>query len=227
MPEYINFVVKFTFMKKQFNLFIIIATISISSLTAQTAKKAPTGLGIDAGVGYNMMNLEGTTNSGADTVVRYKLFWVQPCLRIHYDINVKNFGTSNSLKVKTFVGYYTFGGKVKKSDIGEYDIVAFSSIEAGAGITLDFIKMVQVTPMFKAQYVFSANERYIRETSTPAKDVMNITNPFSYNAGLQLRFKYKHFTIGIEGWYGLSDIHKDAGKIAKENNFRLLVGYEF
>ncbi len=227
MRENTKFVIKFHAMKKRFTLYIAIATFCFSTLNAQNTRKVPTGLGIDAGVGYNMMNLEGKTNSGTDTIVRYNLFWVQPCLRIHYDINVKNFGQSNSLKVKTFISYYTFGGKVKKSDIGEYDIVAFSSIEAGAGITLDFIKMFQVSPLFKAQYVFSANERYIRETSKPAKDVMSITNLFSYNAGLQFRFKYKHFTVGIEGWYGLSDIHKDADKIAKENNFRLLVGYEF
>jgi len=214
-------------MKKQFILFMVIATFCFSSLYAQNTKKAPTGLGIDAGIGYNMMNLEGKTNSGVDTISRYSQFWMQPCLRIHYDINVKNFGQSNSLKVKTFVSYYTFGGKLKKSDIGEFDVVAFSSIEAGAGITFDFVKMFQISPLFKAQYIFSANERYIRETSKPAKDVKSTTNPFCYNAGLQFRFKYKHFTVGIEGWYGLSDIHKDADKTAKENNFRLLVGYEF
>jgi hypothetical protein len=214
-------------MKKQFILFIVFTSFCFSSLYAQNTKKTPTGLGIDLGIGYNMMTLDGKTNLGVDTTSHYNQFWMQPCLRIHYDINVKNFGQANSLKVKTFIGYYTFGGKLKRSDIDEFDIVAFSSIEAGAGITLDFIKMFQVSPLFKAQYVFSANERYIREKSKPAKDVINTTNVFCYNAGLQFRFKYKHFTVGIEGWYGLSDIHKDANKTAKENNFRLLVGYEF
>ncbi|HOY30646.1 MAG TPA: outer membrane beta-barrel protein [Bacteroidales bacterium] len=215
-------------MKKQLLLFLCAGFLCLSSLIAQETKKTPAGLGIDAGMGYNMMNLSGKTNSGNDTMVHYNRFWIQPCLRLHYDIRIRDFsGSRNSLKIKTFIGYYTFGGKSKKNDIGEYDIVSFSSIEAGAGLAFDLANMFQITPLVKAQYVITATERYIRETSIPASKINDITNLFSYNAGLQFRFRYKHFTVGIEGWYGLADIHKGTDKKAKENNFRLLIGYEF
>lgn len=208
---------------------LIIISLLISSVAySQDKKKVPAGLGFEAGMGYNMLTLEGKGLSGADTTVHCNSFWMQPSIRLHYDVKVKDFGLkNNSIKLKTFLGYYTFGGKVKVSEAGEYNILSFASIEAGAGPTFDFMDMFQLTPMFKAQYVVSANERYIRETSRPALNIRELTNLFSYNAGLQFRFKYKHFTVGLEGWYGLADIHKDKDKSAKENNFRLLVGYEF
>lgn len=215
-------------MKKQLLLFLCTVFFCLSSLMAQENKKAPAGLGFEAGMGYNMLTLQGKSLSGNDTTVFYKRFWMQPCIRLHYDIRIKDFsGGKSTLKVKTFLGYYAFGGKAKVSDIGEYDIVSLSSIEAGAGLSFDIIEMVQISPLIKGQYVFAASERYIRETAKPSTDIKEQTNLFSYNAGLQLRFKYKHFTIAAEGWYGLADIHKDKSKTAKENNFRILLGYEF
>ncbi len=215
-------------MNKKTPYFIVVLLFFVYSLPAQEVRKTPTGLGIDAGIGYNMFVLHGKTMAGNDSTVFLNRFWMQPCLRLHYDIKIKDFGSGKTiLKVKTFLGYYTFGGKAKVSDIGEYDIVSLSSVEAGAGLSFDFIEMVQISPLIKGQYVFTASERYIRETAKPATDIKDQTNLFSYNFGLQLRFKYRYFTVAAEGWYGLADIHKDKNKTAKENNFRILLGYEF
>jgi len=206
-------------------LFSLIFLFSFSSFS-QEEKKTPTGLGLEAGMGYNMMTLSGTDSTG-NFVSNFNRFWMQPCLRVHYDIKLKEFGKKNSLKVKVFLGYYTFGGKIKLNDKGEFNILSFASIEGGAGLSIDINNMFQISPLFKAQYVMTATERYIRETSHPSTDVKDITNRFCYNAGMQLRFKYRHFTVGLEGWYGLADIHNKSDKIAKENNFRLLIGFEF
>lgn len=215
-------------MRKKIALFIFIGFFCLSSAFAQETKKTPVGLGIDAGMGYNILVRTEKTQSGDDSVNKYNRFWMQPCLRIHYDINVKNFGKSNSLKIKTFLSYYTFGGKIKlPNDKGEYDILSFASIEAGTGLAIDIVNMFQISPMIKGHYVFSPLKRYIRENSRPADNIKKEIVPFGCNIGLQLRFKYKHFTVGAEGWYGLLDILNSPGYTAKESNFRILTGYEF
>jgi len=213
--------------KKTLFLFVAILFF-VYSLPAQQVRKTPTGLGIEAGMGYNIMTRSEKNRSGGDSVNRYNRFWMQPCLRLHYDITVKNFGKSNSLKVKTFLSYYTFGGKFKlPNDKGEYDIYSFASFEAGAGLSVDFNNMFQVSPLIKGHYVFTPLKRYIREITKPADNIKEDVFPFGCNIGVQLRFKYKHFTIGAEGWYGLTDILNSPGYVAKESNFRLMAGYEF
>jgi len=209
-----------------FTIFLIIGFYTLPAFCQET-KKSPAGLGIEMGLGYNMMGLSTKTDSGTFTT-NYRKMWIQPCIRIHYDIKVRDFDTrGNRLKIKTLLSYYTFGGKAEVSDIGEYNIVSFSSLEAGAGLAFEIINMFQLTPMIKGQYVFAANERYIREIRKEPTDIKNQTNLFNYNAGLQFRYRFKHFTIALEGWYGLSDVHKSEAKTARESNYRFLFGYEF
>ncbi|MCK9612883.1 MAG: hypothetical protein PHR81_08330 [Bacteroidales bacterium] len=198
-----------------------------SILFAQEAKKTPVGLGIDLGLGYNTMNETIEKDDGSDSTVKYNCLFIQPCFRLHYDIRVKDFGKSNSLKIKTFLGYYAFGGKIKYGGAGLIDVITLSSIEAGAGLSLDFIEMFQLSPLFKAQYVVLSTKRFVRENPEPPRDIKADIKPFSYNAGFQFRFKYKHFTIAAEAWLGLVDISKKANESIKENNYRLILGYEF
>jgi hypothetical protein len=194
---------------------------------AQETKRSATGFGIEAGVGYNTMNLIVIRTNGSDSLVSLNHFWMQPMLRLHYDIMLKQMGLKNNLFLKVFIGYYTFGGKLKPDESGNTKVLSFGSIEGGAGLCFDINHFFQITPMVKGQYIFSGTERFIGSKPTTPRDVKDITKSFSSNLGLQFRVKLKHITIGAEGWLGLTNFRKSEGKSAKENNYRLLIGYEF
>jgi hypothetical protein len=214
-------------MKKHFYISLFFLTFISYPLLAQEKKKAPAGLGIEAGVGFNTMNMTVKAANGNDSAIALNHLWLQPCLRLHYDVKLKQMGEKNTLFLKTFIGYYTFGGKLKPDVNGNSVVVSLGSIEAGVGLTFDINHFFQVTPMIKGQYIFSASKRFIQTASRTPVDMKNNFTGFSSNAGLQARFKYKHFTLGLEGWLGLSDFHRSMVLSAKENNYRLLIGYEF
>jgi hypothetical protein len=214
-------------MKKYLLVSVFLLSFISNPLWAQDKKQSAKGFGIEAGVGYNSMNWVITARAGGDSAVTLNHFWLQPCLRLHYDIFLKQIGLKSSLKLKPFVGYYTFGGKLKPDDNGYTKIMAFGSIEAGLGLAIDIKDYLQISPMVKAQYIFSAMRRSIEFNSRPSQDLKADFNTLSANAGLQIRYKYRHFTLGAEAWLGLTNYYKPEGKSAKENNYRLLLGYEF
>ena len=214
-------------MKKYLLVSLFILTFFSNPLWAQDKKQSAKGFGIEAGVGYNSMNWLITSHAGNDSSVTLNHFWLQPCLRLHYDIFLRQIGLKSSLKLKPFIGYYTFGGKHKPDDVGNSKILSFGSIEAGIGLAFDINDYLQITPLVKAQYIFSATRRSIGIPTIPAQDLKADFNTLAANAGLQIRYKFRHFTLGAEGWLGLTNFYKPNGRLAKENNYRLLLGYEF
>ena len=198
-------------------LFILI--LITMQVKAQETKQKSAGFGIEAGVGYNTMNVTIKKNNGTDSTKSLNQLWMQPCIRVHYDMVLMRFGSNKSLKLKPFVGYYTYGGKLKESSTR---IFSFSAIELGTGLSLDVNNRFQITPLLKGHYITKVSER----TKTP-QDVTKYFKSFGANVGLQLRFKYKRFTVGGEAWMGLTNCMKTSGNSGKENNYRLLIGYEF
>lgn len=194
---------------------------------SQEKKNRIEGFGIEAGLGYNTMKIETFTFLGKDTTLKYNRFWMQPCIRLHYDFKIWKMGEKNSMKLKTILGYYSFGGKLKPDTQGNSEIISFGSIELAAGLAFDIGGFLQFTPSLKAQYVFSATSRPIRVNGgIPQRNIMKYTNPLASSAGLQIRYKFRRFTVAAEGWYGLTDLIKDKTK-AGEINYRLMLGYEF
>ena len=198
---------------------LFILSLTTMNVKAQEKKQKSTGFGIEAGVGYNTMSVTIKQNNGNDSTKSLNQLWMQPCIRVHYDMVLIRFGSNKSLKLKPFIGYYTFGGKLKE---GTTRIFSFSAIELGTGLSFDVSNKFHITPLLKAQYITKVSER----TKT-VQDVTKYFNSFSANVGLQLRFKYKRFTVGGEAWVGLTNCFKTNGNTAKENNYRILIGYEF
>jgi hypothetical protein len=214
-------------MKKYFCIILLLFSIISRPLSAQETKKKGSGFGIEAGVGYNTMNFTTDSIAGGDSAVSLHHFWLQPCVRVHYDIFLTHLGTNAVLKLKPFLGYYAFGGKQKPDDNGKYSVLSFATIEAGAGVTFDINDMFQITPVLKAAYIISATRRSVGQQAFPPHDIKTNYTAMTASAGLQLRFRIKHITIGAEGWYGLTNFNKAKGKYAKESNYCLLLGYEF
>ncbi len=215
-------------MKKQLLLALFFVFILSFQIKAQETHRKVEGIGIEVGVGYNFMKLH-LELTDLDSTATLNNLWMQPSTRIHYDMMLKQIGKKNSLKLKTFLGYYTFGGKTLADAKGNRLILAFGSIEAGAGLTFDFLNRFQLTPLIKAQYIISGKQRHLLkdQSGVPTEDIRTDVQNLSANAGLQFRFKYRHFTLGAEAWIGLNDFYKKDGYSAKENNYRVLIGYEF
>jgi hypothetical protein len=215
-------------MKKHFYITLFFISIISYPLIAQETKKSANGFGIEAGVGYNYLKLNYKVANSNDTSALFNNMWVQPCFRIHYDIKIKQLGVKNILKLKSFIGYYTFGGKHLPDVNSNRIILAFSSIEIGAGLSFDFSNRFQISPLLKAQYIVSAKERHLlsSQLGVPANDIKPDIRDIAANVGLQFRYMYHHFTIGAEAWYGLTNFYKTSGTSAKEINYRVMLGFE-
>jgi len=214
-------------MNKYFCIFLLLFSIISQPSFAQETKKKGNGFGIVAGAGYNTMNFTINAAKGGDSAVSLHHLWMQPCVRVHYDIYLTRLGTNAILKLKPFLGYYAFGGKQKPADTGNYVIYSFASIEAGGGVAFAIKDMFQITPLLKAGYIMSATRRSMGPHQFSPHDVKTEFTSMEASVGLQLRYYIKHITIGAEAWYGLTNFNKAKGKTARENNYRLLVGYEF
>jgi len=158
-------------MKKNLLLLFIFLNILSYPLLAQKKSKTPTGFGIEAGLGYNTTKLTVKKPSGEDTTFSFIHVWFQPSIRLHYDIKLYQMGVNSVLKLKTLLGYYSFGGKLKPDKSGKSEVLTFGSIEAGVGLAFDVYHMFEITPMIKTQYIFSATDHLIISTPTTAKDL--------------------------------------------------------
>jgi hypothetical protein len=198
-------------------------------------------LSIEFGVGYGTLThkYDDKTTLDNDTIYRRKEFWTQPTLRISYKILTCSIN-SYHFDFSPFVGYYIFGGKSETAPNGYKDILYFESIEFGLKTNISQNSHFEISPSIKAQYIFKTEQKYYgylnqpdnvpREWMTQNND--DIFKSFAMSFGLNTKYKYKKLTFGIEGWYGISNlstIGNDSIGILKirENNYRILVGYEF
>ncbi|HLG39165.1 MAG TPA: hypothetical protein VI461_05825 [Chitinophagaceae bacterium] len=200
----------------------------VSQSFAQEEKKSSIGFGIEEGAGYNTMH--------STLVGDRDLFWIQPTVRIFYSFKLKDISETTRLKMPVFIGYYTFGGVYNvitliPEDSLKRENLIFRSMEIGINPCLE-IKNFQVGVLFKAQFIFSAIEKLYYEgfrKTMVENDVSKSYKNYSGNGGLKLRYKIKKFSLGTEAWFGLINLYSNTSVGAKltENNYRLLLGYEF
>lgn len=196
----------------------------------QTGEKS-CGIGIEEGVGYNtcFSSLVGPRTA----------FWIQPCARVYYSLQLRELSSGKKIKLPIFLGYYTFGGARTNliyfpEDPQSKEILLFRSIEAGVNPCLDF-KKLQVGLLFKGEYIFSVldgtygdpiwrNGHSMEEDNVTKNGYKN----YGMNVGAKLKYKIKKFSVGAEAWWGVTNLydHMDGTKLT-ENNYRLMLGYEF
>ena len=184
-------------------------------------------------------------------------FWVQPSARIFYSITLHNFSDSlrKKLKMPVFIGYYTFGGAEKGNGFSTDDvppsivspekvITFFRSIETGINPCFEKNK-IQIGLLLSAQYIFSARSRAYYDpwnngaliqdgVKMEERDISNDYKNFAMNTGIKFKYKIiKGFSIAGEAWFGITNLYAhanygDEGKLkVTENNYRILLGYEF
>lgn len=223
-------------------LFIITGLLNLSfSLFGQEEKKWYNGFGIEGGAGYHTMEQyygygDFSNASG-----------VQPTQKIFYSITLHDFSENRKIKMPVFIGYYPFGGKGTYTGLYLFDpyhlrptktITFFRSVEAGINPCIEKNKF-QFGLLLKGQYIFSAKVRmYMVDGLNPPfwkeTDISKDYKTFAMNTGIKLKYKIiKGFSIAGEAWFGITNLYANStygsnGKLKIfENNYRLLLGYEF
>jgi len=216
---------------------------------AQEVKKSNNGFGIEAGAGYNTTSWK-YTNVGEYSSLNFidymQAFWVQPTARISYSINLYNLPDSlyKKIKMPIFIGYYTFGGAINNpisilEDPISKNIILFRSIELGINPCFEK-KIFQLGFLFKGQYILSVRNRTYHDpfwnngVTLEESNISSDYKKFAMNTGIKIKCKIvKGLSIACEAWVGITNLyaHKSYGSNGKlnvkENNYRLLLGYEF
>lgn len=199
----------------------------------------------------------GQTVLKFDYVVQTNAFWIQPSARLFYSITLHNFSDSlhKKLKMPVFIGYYTFGGAEKGNGFRTMDvpssivspdkiIIFFRSIELGINPCFEKNK-IQIGALLKGQYIFAVRNRTYHDpldngimiqdgVMIQERDISNDYKKIAMNSGIKLKYKIiKGFSIAGEAWFGITNLyaHTNYGNEGKlrvtENNYRLLLGYEW
>ncbi|MGZ6554614.1 MAG: hypothetical protein ACXVDV_18640 [Bacteroidia bacterium] len=195
------------------------------------------GIGIEIGVGYNNLiyKYDDKTALNIDTKSNRNAFSIQPSVRVYYVIPGKNVGVS------AFLGYYNFGGNSQKMSNGYKDSYLFRSSEFGIIPHFKVKDILRIGIGFKGQYIFNVEHKYYgyaNDPNTIPRKWMTANESASFaklslNAGLNIKYIYKHFSVSLEGWLGISNLNaiyidQNIGVLkVRENNYRFLIGYEF
>ena len=218
---------------KKFHLvcfFMFFSFLNTSFLFGQDNEKKNKGFGIEEGAGYNIIsgNMMGHRNT----------FWIQPTARLYYSFALHNFSESKKIKMPVFIGYYTFGGATKNISVIPEDpiskaIIIFHSVEIGINPCLDLDK-IQIGFLLKGQYILSVKDRTYGDPiwrnghSVEEADVSNAYKKMAMNTGVKIKYKIKKMSIGAEAWFGITNLNRYyTNDRLTENNFRILLGYEF
>jgi len=213
--------------KLKFKIFLVL--LSILAASSAIAQKFPHGLSIEAGGGYNQLFWRLDRINGNRTN-----FFLSPNIRLGYNIELwKN------INIYPFTGYNRFGGKSDVESNGYYDFFWFNVWETGL---LGFYKYrnFQFGPGLKYNRILKVYAEYYGYLNQPTNSVrswetVDWSNEFpeySWDLGLRIDWRYKHCTLALEPWFGLTNlantgIFKEIGMKYRETHYRLLAGFEW
>ncbi len=216
------------------------------------------GFGFDIGVGYNTYIESGYLNlpEGSYSISRLgdtvmipsfsytstsDAFSFSPLIRVHYLIPIKK--TKNNKKkyeIPVFLGYYSFGGA--QSDYPSFQdspkirkTLSFHSAEFGINPSV-LLDNCYIGALIKAQYIFSVKDKVTSKDYEPfIHDVSEDYKNFAMNIGLNIKYRICKFSVGVETWFGLTNLYTETNygpfknwvRSIHENNYRLIIGYEF
>jgi len=188
------------------------------------------GLGIEVGGGHNQLFWKApipTPQSQNISANRTDLSFT-PTARINYHLDI-----TNPVSVIPFIGYNQFGGKNKLSN-GYQEQFWFDAIECGVsgmysvgdiafGVGLKANYNLKVTGHWlgSVNMGLSANESWHEEDQT------SLFTRWSGDAGARVSYRYDHFSVNLEGWFGITELQTGLFSPAtiRENQYRVLLGY--
>jgi hypothetical protein len=211
----------------------IVVALSVLLSPSLYSQSLLSGLGVEVGGGHNQLFWSAPTQYFPPTVNttiksdRTDLSFT-PTVRVNYRWEV-----APAVEVIPFIGYNQFGGKQKQAN-GYQDQFWFSALEGGtfamytvddfsfgAGIEANY--HLKVTGRWLGSYfqTTSANESWEED------NVSDWFTKWSGDAGARVSYQYVHFSLSLEGWFGVTKLQAGMFSPAtiEENHFRILLGY--
>jgi hypothetical protein len=191
------------------------------------------GLGLEAGGGHNQLFWSAQTRyfpPNTNTTITYDRTDLSftPTVRVNYRWDI-----ARAIQITPFAGYNQFGGKKRLANDYE-DQYWFDALEGGTSCMYS-VNDLSFGLGVKANYHLKVTGRYfgsaIQTTSANASwDVEDVTSWFtkwSADAGVRISLRHDHFSLGLEGWFGITKLGAGLFSAAtiRENQYRILLGY--
>jgi hypothetical protein len=216
-------------------IFLILIVFS-SSIFGQNISEFPKGLGLETGMGRSEMTWSDQTAWGEFSLEDFSL---SPEIRGFY-----HFQVVDNIYIHSFIGYQQIKGigiepvwiyslnqkyTLDRVFVGGNFLYHFSKINVYTGLGLKVLKINSATL-----------ESHTNDPSYPwsleKQDLKNTFNEYSLDIGIIANFEILNFLLSLEGWFGVTNLHKipdyGSAEIAplhltiKENHFRILLGYK-
>jgi hypothetical protein len=188
------------------------------------------GLGIEVGGGHNQLFWKApipTLQSPNESNNRTDLSFT-PTVRLNYHWDI-----ASPVSVIPFIGYDQFGGKVKYSN-GYQDQFWFDAVECGVS-GMYSVDDFSFGVGLKANYNLKVTGRWLGGVNAPPSantswteiDITSWFKRWSGDAGARASYRYGHFSINLESWFGITELQTGFFSPAtiRENQYRMLVGY--
>ena len=217
-------------MRKIAILIFCILQLSITAKSQET--KSKNNLDLELGLGYNTLNWEATSLNENVSLNRNQ-FTVFPSFKLKYSIKLSELKNNSMFELTPFVGYNMFGGKSKTESNGYKDIIRLQSFEIGVLPTFSLDNKLNLYGGVTGQYIFSAKNKSYGSIVSPidtdrkweTNDINELIKDISFNIGAGFNYKINSFSLGIETWFGITNLSDTENLKIYENNYRLTIGY--
>ena len=213
-------------------LILMLCFLQLSIIAKSQEINAKKNIDIELGLGYNTIGWEGKSLNENKKLNRNQ-FSIFPSFKLKYAIQLSEFKNNSIFELTPFVGYNMFGGKSKTELNGYKDIIRLQSFEIGALPTYSLRNKLNLYGGVKGQYIFSAKNKYYGSAVDPieterewgTEDLDKLFKTISFSVGAGFNYKINRFSVGIETWFGISNLTEIEDLKIHENNYRLLIGY--
>lgn len=193
-------------------------------------------IGVELGILYPTISHKThvTDFPQLDTVYKYKSLTIRSTARVYYNLRKSRWG------LNLFLGYASFGGNSKTLSNGYKQQIIINAGELGLIPHIRIKEFLRIGIAVKGNYFFRVwgNEYGMRHQTTSDRKwiTTDLTDNYTYfgsNAGINITFVHKHIIASTECWFGINNISNSKFSInfgthrAHENNYRILIGYEF
>jgi hypothetical protein len=215
------------------NIFVITFFLLLLSFTVKSQKADSSNpVSLEFGFGYNTLGWEVTSLQSNISHSRNQLF-ILPSFKIRYSFPLTEFKNHTTFGLSPFVGYNMFGGKSKTESSGYKDVIILQAFETGVSPCFSFSNHIAIYGGVKGQYIFHAQQRSFGSVWNPAGEERkweshNVNEMFrdvSFSAGLGFNYWVNRFSVGIESWFGISNLGGYKELKIDENNYRFVIGY--